>query len=345
MNQFLSKKISFFSCLGTFMVLLMHSQDKNGICYGLTSWLYFIFVELFANSAVPIFFVISGLLFFKEDKLSDIDIKKKIRKRFFSLGIPFLCATVFYILFCLLLYIVPFARNYVNGDIFYELRGNFFSIINRCFINYPNIPIAGQLWYLRDLLIIVVCSPLLMFLFKSRFRCCFLFVLFLFASFNCSVSLYSSFFWFSLGGIIHFINVDWVLKRKKSKYIIIALFIYWTILIIFHIYNIDIPFYCKLLILCFRVVLLWYSYDIFELKLLKKYIPRISPYVFFVFLFHQPDINIIRKIPMICLGKSDFSYSLSFLITPFICGFILLVIARFLKNKFYSMYSFIVGGR
>ena len=345
MNQFLSKKISFFSCLGTFMVLLMHSQDKNGSCYDITSWLYFIFVELFANSAVPIFFVISGLLFFKENNISFNDIKNKIQKRIFSLGIPFLCATVFYILFCLLLYIVPYARNYINGDIFYELRGTFFAVINRCFINYPNIPIAGQLWYLRDLLIIVICSPLLLFFFKSKFRCYFLLFLFLFASFNCSLSLYSSFFWFSLGGIIHFIDVDWVLNRNKSNYIIITLFIYWAIFIVFHIYNITIPYYCELFILCIRVVLLWYTYDILELDYVKKIIPRISPYVFFIFLFHQPDINIIRKIPMICLGKSDFSYSLSFLMTPFICGFILLVIARFLKFKFCSMYSFIVGGR
>lgn len=345
MNQFLSKKISFFSCLGTFMVLLMHSQDKNGCLYETTSWLYFIIIDLFSDSAVPIFFIISGLLFFKEKDITIKGIKNKIRKRYFSLGVPFLCATFFYICFFIFLYFIPSIGKYINGNIFEELNSNIFKIINRCFFNYPQMPIAGQLWYLRDLLIIVTCSPVLMLIFKNRYKYVFIVCLFLIASVYNTLSLWSSFFWFSLGGIIQSSKPYLVLNKTDSKSFLLCLGLYWITLIVIHAQGIIIPYYFGLSLLLIRIILMWYSYDLLNCKLIDKFVPKLSPYVFFIFLFHQPDINIIRKIPIILMGTTDVSYLLSFVITPFGCGVILLLIAMVLKKNFKSFYSFIIGGR
>lgn len=345
-TKYLSKKISFFSVVCTLMVLFMHSMDNQSPKSGCTEYLYFVIVELISNAAVPLFFIISGILYFKDDKTSISLIYAKVKKRIYSLGTPFICATLFYILFFTIVEMTPYSKGYLNGSVFMELKGNVWDIVNRCFWYYPEFPIAGQLWYLRDLLVIIIVSPIICLFFQNKVaNIILLSILFVFASTNNAISLATSFYWFVLGGTAIKLFPRMLAPHNYAQKAMGALIVYWLISILFRIAHVDTPIYLYTLSMTIKVTLFWLSYDIIKTGKFVEAIISLVPYSFFVFLFHQPDINIIRKLPMILLGKSDLSYSISFLLTPFVCGYILVVIAKIMKRNIPIFYKFILGGR
>ena len=71
----------------------------------------------------------------------------------------------------------------------------------------------------------------------------------------------------------------------------------------------------------------------------------ISGFTFFVYLYHEPTINIVRKLLAIPFGQTSFSFAFSYLISPWIFIAIAIMTGYVLKKHFPTFYSIIVGGR
>jgi len=174
--------------------------------------------RIITHSAVPTFFFISGfLMFYRVDSFSVDVYKVKIRKRISSLLIP-------YVLWNLIALVVWGMRLHNTGfsmvDIFnqYADKG-FFS----CFwifnvvgddsvdilgnISHLTVPANLPLWYLRDLIVVSICSPAVYFVMRwgRVWALFFLAILFLSRMFqncpglsSCCVFFYSFGAWFSI---------------------------------------------------------------------------------------------------------------------------------------------------
>lgn len=123
---------------------------------------------------MPIYFFISGFVFFYNIDFSKKVYLKKIKNRIKSLLIPYLIwnslATIFRIILCYC-HLLPF-----NGD----FNLSFTAILN-CFWDRNNcifpfylkdvssdiFPMDTPLWFIRDLMIAVVCTPILYYLLKK----------------------------------------------------------------------------------------------------------------------------------------------------------------------------------
>lgn len=136
--------------------------------------------------AVPCFFVISGFLFFlKTPELTKDIYKKKIKKRFFTLFIPYIIWNLidWFVLFCYELY-RPLLHRWTWNEYFIWICANFkdkgfFNIFwewNKWGGGYPNWlgqciestgPYNLPLWYLRDLIIICLLTPVLYVVLKK----------------------------------------------------------------------------------------------------------------------------------------------------------------------------------
>lgn len=176
-----SKVISFLRFPLIVGVILIHTQLPNSnegfVCYEATK---FIFSNIIARIAVPLFFVCSGFLFFY--KTSDFTFNtylNKLKKRVKSLLIPFLIWNTLFIIF---------REEVVVKD---WLRA-FGLNCNHHPINYP-------LWFIGDLMLASILSPIIYWLIK-RLKIIFPLILGVLWLVNTNVCWkLETFFFFSLG--------------------------------------------------------------------------------------------------------------------------------------------------
>ena len=256
MNQYLSQKIKVVSLFAMIMVVFLHSynidikQGQNILVFQKDfNW----FLQNFISNgltriAVPLFFCISGYLFVLNEKYEISEFILKIEKRMRTLVVPYLFWSVFGILLYLLLQNLPYSQGFFTKKQIVDY--NFSEWIDAIFVN----PIPYQLWFLRDLIIMVIISPLIYFLVK-KLKLFYLAVIFLFWFFNRDSIFLSSegLLFFSTGMFLKMYSIPIqqnISKRKQSVFI----FSLW------------------ILVLLIKTIVRYYEYsDILDIVLLKKH--------------------------------------------------------------------------
>lgn len=162
-----SQKIKVISLVYIILVLYIHSgfHDNPHEIAGMpfNHYLQAIISGQLGRCAVPMFYMISGFLFFQNVSVWD-DIWIKMKKRVRTLFVPYVIAALFVPLFLVAMDMMPFTAQFSNGtgfvDNFHKPVGEIFSSI---FYMVPGrtSPWAFHLWFLRDLIIIVALSPCL----------------------------------------------------------------------------------------------------------------------------------------------------------------------------------------
>ena len=192
--------------------------------------------NVLARTAVPLFLLISGYLFFRKPVEWSIGVyKEKLRRRFHTLFIPYIIWitikivwTEFVKLRSVILYDEPLEGlwRYVtdNGGwrLYYDCvqwpaDNNWFGIEG----TMCNAPILFPLWFVRDLMIVMICSPLVFWAVKryklipiAVLAACYITGLPLPVHGNSA----GSFMWFGLGAYfaIHGRNMTESLYRKRK---------------------------------------------------------------------------------------------------------------------------------
>lgn len=151
-----SNKIKILSFCSIIFVVWMHAYYLESERWPI---IYFAqkFVALFADFAVPLFFIISGFLFFtnfnKVGGTANFFISK-IKKRMRTLILP-------YVIWCTLF----IAEIFIIGS-FIDLNTDYFAYCRQGswwnFLLYVYFkPAAFHLWFVRDLFIVILCSPII----------------------------------------------------------------------------------------------------------------------------------------------------------------------------------------
>lgn len=124
--------------------------------------------EFFANGlgelAVPVFFIFSAFLLFS----SEDSYFRKVKKRLYSIILPYTIWTVFYFVAWLLLKKIGLFTGFENPCLDWR-KWNVFDYLKRFFGYYHGLrfTFVGSFWFLRDLMILVFISPFLLFCTKK----------------------------------------------------------------------------------------------------------------------------------------------------------------------------------
>ncbi len=165
------------------VILIVHVFNTNGITFqGITSgfekYPLFMgvnhFIDGFLRSqSVPIYYFISGYVFFLGVKMTKETYIRKFRNRVNTLLIPYIIWNLFALLLLLITVCPPFNQFRSNQSIFTPSLSGFLSAfwfydgsLEGISIN-SGFPISQPLWFIRNLMVVVVSTPLIHFLLKK----------------------------------------------------------------------------------------------------------------------------------------------------------------------------------
>lgn len=83
------------------------------------------------------------------------------------------------------------------------------------------------------------------------------------------------------------------------------------------------------------------SYDLCRHPLLST----VCRFTFFIYLYHEPTINIVRKLLVIPFGQTSFGFAFSYMVSPWLFALCFIYIGVLLEKYANVPYKILVGGR
>jgi len=286
--------------------------------------------ETFGHCAVPMFYAISGFLFFKG--ISQLhQVLGKMRKRVKTLIVPFVIAALLFALLYLIISPEKFADK-SPWNIFYAIFFDAGSYM----------PMAYHLWFLRDLIIVVALSPVLFYLRKYLKLWSLPVLIILYWQFPYALFTYAM-IWFVAGSLL----LDKL--ERIPRWAVFGLLAVFILLVLFRL-NFGYAWkYLNILEIAAGITGLWCLYDIivpndFRLRNAPA-LTLACQFTFFLYLYHEPLFHGILKLFPMLLGHNWLGYTLSFLLSPLIFLPIGIGIGYGLRKYLPALYSLITGGR
>ncbi|MBP8156059.1 MAG: acyltransferase [Leadbetterella sp.] len=353
MNKELSRKFTVISFLSMILVVVLHSNNmvinlSSGsiiVPKGYNSFIQDFFTQGIARTAVPLFFIISGYLYFLNIKGTRSEFKVKISKRTKTILIPYLVWSSWGLLFYTVLQFLPMSQNFFTNGLIKDMRME--EILKILFLN----PLPFQLWFLRDLMILVVFSPLLFFTIKylREFAVFLAFIPWISGYFYGFINTDSLLF-FMFGGYLAIFDKLISFDGKKYAHL---LFSFWILLVIinsiFLFQGISIfDFWMSVLnkiTLLVGVVAIWTIYDKLRGKINIAVLNPIFSYSFFLYAFHEPVLTMAKKGLFFILGNSQHVSFSVYILAPFLTIVLSLYIGFLAKKYIPKIYDIATGGR
>lgn len=292
--------------------------------------------KIFTEIAVPVFYVISGYLFFLHLEKWDIQIwKKKMQSRIRTLVVPYFLWNTLFILQILLFKVaaIVLKGKPISGiSTWIQSNGGLLNMFWNC--NQFDSPILIPMWFIRDLIVAVLLSPVFYWLLKKRngisnaisfVSIATLCIIYIF-NFRTGITGLNilTFFYFGLGAFLMLHNVSISEFFNKIKFFLLF---YLVLLVIETMcYGKSVPnegmiFRCYILsgvLAAFIFISLLYdkSKHIETIKQFLNHLGEMKQYTFFIFAFHAFILMYVKSAVGICikyLTHNNNIYSLEFL--------------------------------
>lgn len=331
-NSETNNKIKIASLICTFFVLYRHSLNYLAFFgtlygYGLTGFIEDS-VSRFTEIAVPYFFIISGLFFFKYDYYQKGEYISMLKKKMKSLVLPFLIWNIF-VAFILLFYDLE------------KVGTSFHSIIYNLATSNWN----GPLWYIRDLIIIMFLVPIYLWIFKVDNKWLYLIIFFVLYyrwwPIDTSILSTECQLFFFIGGVLRK-NYN-ILSYRLPKYILILLIIIWCLncFDLIHINGIN---YHKINTII-GIIVFWNILNYIINKHILDILFRLSKYSFIIYAMHFYIEKLLKQTIAYFFYGNNFVALLTYILVPFICVVIIVFIAKKWKMVSSRSYNIVTGGR
>ena len=288
----------------------------------------FPFSLLLGETGVPGFFFISGFLLF----LSKKSYKEKIRTRIHTLLIPYLIWNSIILLLYLLAYYIGFPQDINNRSLADYTISDYIRLYwdRGEFDNGNFVPLLCPLWYIRNLMIMSLLSPLLYYIIRYT-REVFLLIIaswWMMTYHNAFVP--QTILFFSLGAYFSILNINPLEIVIKHKSLFGSLFIVFAIGDIISHVPIGTPINLQIhrLSLIFNIPVLFLLADYcVQHGYVSKLLPNAA---FIVFCVHYPIVVILRKL---CVSLFSNATDFMHILLYFIC----VIIATLLSIGIYLL--------
>ncbi|MDR1090538.1 MAG: acyltransferase [Prevotella sp.] len=316
-----------------------------------------LFSDVLGTIAVPLFFFMSGFLFFFNlQKFNVHSYRNKLQSRAKSLLVPYLFWNLVVFTLYYAMQNIPLLQGFTNKELdlhhflsyFWnnsgEMKEGYLLEINTS----SRMPIAYQFWFIRDLIVTVILTPVIYFLCKTGkiYGVVILALLWLSDWLFSFTGLSSTcLFFFTAGAYLGISKRNIIEDFGKIRnlsfalYPIVAIADLLTKEYIFNVYIHKIGIITGI-IFCFNLV----AFLLAKEKI--RSVPFLSAASFFIFAVHALLLTILRKISfMIFRPESDFTMTSLYFINVILTVFITLGMYYILRRFWPRFVAIITGGR
>ena len=349
-----SETITFLKCFLALGVVMIHARFTEVIIGGQNLlangdfgvYLSFMeFIKVFLRVCVPVYFMISGFLFFLKipENPNYFFFLDKYKSRITSLLIPYLIGNL------LIIVLLFLAERYLGGFMSGANRSiseySFFDFL-RSFWAQPQYgaPINEVLWFIRELMVMVLLSPIIYRLIKKiGVWCLVLFLLNYLLDFTKPIPGLRpvAIYFFSLGAFFSIKGKDMVSLLCKYS---LAFIIIYLIFLIIALYT-DIDLLKKLSVVTGApVIITLASYYVSHKKLHvdKKWITA----TFFLYIYHDlPDIALKKAMIKFIEPTSSIGCFFTYFTTIVVVTIVMLLLYFILQKLMPRVMAVVVGGR
>lgn len=343
-NTYFPKKISLLNVIATFMIVVLHAETPlrfgKDLSLEATPFVYSIYTLV--QVAVPLFFFISGLLFFYNCEWNDIP--KKLFRRIFSLLLPFIIWNLFFVTVFWAISKVPAIADKMNAPADLSSARAWFRAIWHT--KYT------PLWFIKSLMIYCLCAPAVLLLIRNRYvgisATLALFIV-------CAVShwsdFYSMFYWmpqYMSGAVIgkmlysNGCNADRPLFREKQATVFgLILPVILAVLYLLTLHDQEMLLYFRFI----SPICIWFLTDCLAGPYIRDrfVVKKWMGYTFFIYATHQFLLNVEQTLIRTYLPNTMTVINLTFIITPVVTFVLIVLIANWLSR--YKFYKYLTGGR
>ena len=337
-TPYISKKIKVLSFVAIYFVLVIHTAMPQA-----KEFVYFDFFQRFWGDYIcrlylPLFMSISGFLFYQNitDPSKQTWIEK-YRRRFKSLFIPYVIWNVLFIAQMAILQYNPITSSWISKGITPFISSG--SILQSLWLIFT-IPANLPLWFVRDLMVIVVFTPLIYYVIRKNYYVVLLVILFFF---GWKLQFAFNLLFFMTGSILAIKNVNLEYKIKTYWFwILVLISIITGILLTIKGPITNLNFYLSVI----PLLAIWFGYDfLYKNGIRFNFLNGILPYTFFIYVFHEPSLNIFKKLLILIGNKVEFSYWLTYILSPVFMVLFAYIIGSILKKVVPVPYAIMVGNR
>lgn len=301
-----------------------------------------------ARISVPLFFLMSGYLFFLGFKWSFEKYQSKVKGRIRTLAIPFLFWNIITMSLLFLAQSIPSTSVYFSGSNQNIATYNFFDFLNNL-IGLNKSPISYQFWFIRDLMAMVIIAPVIALILKSKHISIvvftLLFTLWFLNIWPIFVPSLAAFFFFYAGSYFSSNKFDLFSIDKNGK-IISCLYLFILVIDTLtkeEVYN---SYLHNLGILFGIAAALYFSKFALMHTTTKSFLLKLSSYSFFVFAVHEPTLTVLKKITYKLIAPtSELSITLIYLSIPIVIILTALVAYKLLSMVIPRTLNVVTGGR
>lgn len=347
MDKYISNKIKNISLIMTFFVVILHSNNlEDPSVLNINTLIQNFIGQGIVRIAVPMFFLISGYLFFYKFKPSKEAFLNKYKKRFKSLFIPYFLWCTGWLVILYLVELTSFGRAMFSDRIVADYN------MAELFKNTYIYPLPYQFWYIRALMINVLISPIIYYVIvKLKDKALPVIVVFWFFD-----VIYYPILMFAVGACFAIGDYDLNFKEYRNKGYLFGIgYLLSIILKMILIYMPQIPNHEYILLLSENLIILcgvpfaWFVYDVIGEKFRYKFDlskeMKLAKYGIFIYFFHIPLQSIIKKLWFKVMQISNISSLIIFFVAPVITITICALVAIFMRKYMRKTYMVLSGGR
>jgi surface polysaccharide O-acyltransferase-like enzyme len=354
-DNYLSRKIKILSLFAIIAVVYIHSNSSEPLMqlpssviagdFHINSFVQFFIANGLARFSVPLFFCISGFLFFRSGAGDGIkSFLVKIAKRLKTIVLPFLIwSFIGFFLTRLMLYVpfyeasVPFPKAPIDAETLWKLTTKLHLT-----------PISYHLWFLVHLFGWMLLGYPIFLLLRTRLvYAAFAAVFYFWVQGDLSYVGADSLLFFMLGGYLAVRGID--VNYKISRPWALILLSAWVLLVAIKTvlaYRWSMPHFHQLTV-ALGLFSVWFCYDHFmpAKQWLTGRLEKLADHTFFIYVAHCPFIAMTVASLLRYFGNTPATSLASFVIVPplFIGGLVL--ISSLLRKAAPAFYGVLTGGR
>jgi len=292
MQKNISEKINLLRPILALLVILIHSERAFRLYIKPTDKMKYVIAACQGNIcriAVPMFFVISGYLFFYYHSVGNSKYLPFIFKKAKRILLPYIFINMFLVIVCCFMNLPG-----ISSKITWETL----DIMKHFGLLQGSVPISYPLWFLRDLFIVFILSPLLIIVFKEVPLTGVGLTVFLWMTVNrIGLVNFEAVAWFYLGGGIYYYKMNG--KRLPDTKV------FTNIVFVSFILNVYILCIVKVREMTFPYYRYLYNFNLFlgmicfwklaDTRLINnRFIRFFAPVNFFIYLWQEPLLSYLQ---------------------------------------------------